>query len=1106
MDPINTVIQGVTEGPNLPGSTPTQVPQGLGPSPSADTPFRFGIEGSPITTEDRQAEQMTLDSLRPSLGQMAVDGAHDWALSWAYQEMGDLAPAGAPVEDADIDDFMKTTKPVYWELVQKAQSKAHLAKLKQFAIEDEEREQRWSAAGYTGLGVRLLMSIFDPTAIAVTAATDGVAAPMIAGMKVGKLAKIGLHALSGGVSNAALELVNQEVNPKTSELAVAEAFGIGLVFGGTYGILRRHPELQAEANEMNRIGKLNVKEAQKKAALHDKNLSAGGSGVESLNPLSDTMPIIDADVPRPAFKKVRWDNAAKAGGTEESKLGALMAPELGEEGVGLTTKGTVSIAASERGGMMHRARMLYLRNKTAPEWSKYGKDIGLPVHKRLFPGKAYKEWQDMISDAIENESPMPGQYHPTVLAAAQQHKEFYSWYAGALNNPGSLMGKVMRSVRGAEQLLADPLYFPKIMDPTKINAVLQKYGRGTVETMVKEAILDLHPKLDVKYAARIAKGYTSRIEKAAYGIDDGFANAFRSPNKDSIRSQLIGIGIDEADINEILDRMVKPDKVGDPRLHRRSPLNYRYGREFDTRLGTRERLSMRDLFVTDAEEAAFRYSRRISGKVAIAQIEVRNPDTGELIVNGITDAAEWDKYIEWVKSEMAAKGLASTDGRFKATVDSLQNMYDHIVGNPMHKGESYVPWLRRLGTYNVIRLMNRMGLNQAQELGMMVSQVGIKSMMSQMPTLRRIINDDGISQFKNVLANELESWGVLGDAHFSAERFSVMDEMIGETSSQTRVAKLGQKIDNFHTVAQGITSNISLMRPVNAILQQWTARSVVQRFSDMAFGRGVAGISGKKMDRLKALGLSEDMAERAFGQIRQHATRQGRKIEVLNLSEWSDQEAAHAFIHTVSRYTRRVVLENDIGSMHRWMTRPGTKLLFQFRSFIFSAWAKRTLYNLHHLDFTSFTTTMAELMLGSATHALNVQVNAPAQQNPEKYKDEQLSMKRLATAGIARAGIASVLPAVADTVTSTLGQGAHFDARTSGTASDFFLSSPYVDIPRTMSMGVGGVLDAFVDGRPVPREAVNNLARTAPWGNNFLMPTLLGLTMKNNPYRAPRDE
>jgi hypothetical protein len=104
-----------------------------------------------------------------------------------------------------------------------------------------------------------------------------------------------------------------------------------------------------------------------------------------------------------------------------------------------------------------------------------------------------------------------------------------------------------------------------------------------------------------------------------------------------------------------------------------------------------------------------------------------------------------------------------------------------ILGHAQHSGENYVPWLRRLREANAARLMSNLGLNQAQEVGMITTQLGLKAMIAQMPSLRRIINGVGDSVLNSRLAQELEAGTGLGTDHFFGQaRFHHLEDMVGE--------------------------------------------------------------------------------------------------------------------------------------------------------------------------------------------------------------------------------------------------------------------------------------------------------------------------------------
>jgi hypothetical protein len=1094
MNPNDPVIQGVTEGPNVVGSTPTVTPPPLPPFEGGT----FFQDSAPVPSEmDTFAAEDRQKALDPGfLGSIGLSVKSDWAASWALRQAGRLGPGGPPPTEAQRKDWLDTVPQAYWDLMDGSESAAQLEQRKQWAMEDAAREQRLAAAGWAGWTARLLTNLFDPTAVGVSLATEGLAAPYIGGLKLGRLGRIVASGLTAGASNLAIDAATSVVNPKIDARTMAESFGMGLIWGGAVGSLRSHPSTTEEANRLIQIGKQQIADARGPS-------SAGAAEVaRPTNPLVENAPIIDGPVPQAAFTSVRKDAVGQLGASQ-SKSAKLYGPHLAEESVGFTDHSTVPNSASEVGSRLHRAAVADWFQSVKPAWNVWAKDNGVGFLQRRFPGRDYKRFMNDVSNYVEDRSPQG--YHPSTVQVGDKFRKLMGQWAELGNNPGADEGLVRRAVSGFENIGKDAHYVPKYSDPDKINSLSQRFATRTLQNFVKKAVLSAVSDMKPEIADRIASGWLKRIRGAQYGIQDDFSRAFNTSNAETIRTTLRDLQIDDVDIEQIIKSVGKSDTAGDStRTMRRSPLNYTYSDMAPDMTGNMQRLNMRDFFVSDADQLMHRYSREMSGRVALAKTQIRNPDNGELIVDGITSDSEYKKLIDHIRQDYANLGSPGKhDSALKADVANMEYLQRAILGHAQHSGENYVPWLRRLREANAARLMSNLGLNQAQEVGMIVTQLGLKAMIAQMPSLRRIINGVGDSVLNSRLAQELEAGTGLGTDHFFGQaRFHHLEDMVGEHGT----GRAGHAIDNALQVSKGITSNVSLMRHVNSYLQQWTSRTIAQRYADMAFGRGLKGIGGKNVERIRALGLDDATAERIFDQIKAHAEVSGsrRKLDALNLEKWEPQLRSR-FLNAVYRQARQIVMENDAGNLHRWMSQPMGQMLMQFRTFIFGAWAKRTLANLHHLDMQAFSTLMVETMLGAATYAVNVHAKAFSREDPEAYKAQELAFPRLVAAGFGRSGISSILPTIVDTATTfTMGKPL-FDTRTSGTPNDLILGIPALDWFNSVTSAAQGIIGSTLDNRQMSQHEIQSTMRTLPWGNWLPLITLMGALNHDRPYFEPHN-
>jgi hypothetical protein len=727
-------------------------------------------------------------------------------------------------------------------------------------------------------------------------------------------------------------------------------------------------------------------------------------------------------------------------------------------------------------------------------------------------GAKYREFSTKVGDYVEDRDPgAADNYHPAVVAAGDRFRKLMADWLDHLWNPGRDEGKQLDPVGGFDNVLKDPHYFPKISNGVAIDELVRTHGMQKLQQFVRRAILPEITDKDLR--ARIADGWLNRIHSAGYGIRDPLADALRTGKPESIRDALLEIeGLKPEDIESIVARLAaKDDTGGSSRSLRRSPLDYTHTETY----GDGTTLSMKDFFLRDADEVFNRYSREMSGRVAMAKIHVYNPDTGKPIVQGIRGEADFNKYKDWIRQEYLRQNLPGGKKELDEVIKNLDYLHGAIIGRPIYKSNAF---LRRLRDFNFIRLMSRLGINELQEFGMIVSRVGVKAMMSQMPTFRRIVEGGVEKKYANRLAQELSEWGAADEQFIGEARWRHLEEISGEHVASTRLQRIGHKVDNALIFGKNVTQELSFFRFVHSRLAQWASKAVAQTWTDMAHGRRMNVLGGKDVERMRAAGIDEKMAARIHAEIKQHAELKGKTLVAMNFANWNPEVRSH-FLGSLYRTSRQLVLQTDPGNIHRWLSHPMGKLLSQFRVFLASAWVKRTLDIGNHLDMRAAAIILMEVGMGALTHAVNVEFNAAGQKDPEKYKREQLNPLRLATAGFGRSGVSSFLPAVVDSGLSYVGRPGFkadgtfgyvraplFDARSSATPNDLLFGVPAANFLSDTSTFTGDAIRAAITHESMSRKGVNAGLRSLPWGNWWPITSLVGNLTRDLPYNAPRTD
>lgn len=1034
----------------------------------------------------------------------------DWTHVWAARQVGH----GAVDPDfvLPLDEWNERAKSIpqdYHSFVLDAHSREDFEWRVRETAEDMERERKFANSGLGGIAGRLVANVLDPTALVAAVGTEGALAPVIGATKVSRLGRILTTGAAVGVENAIFEAGSSLVNPKIDGWDVAAAAGIGMFLGGTIGALRRGADTAAEGETIAQFGRELMNSS---ANVQPGSVGAARSGERS--PLLAGTPMIDDDAaPRSAFGAVRFDAGGQLG-SSDSPLARTIAAHIGEEAVGFVDGSVVPTSATVRQRILHGSMVSTWHRSVFPAFKEWAieKDAWGSMFNRGKRDEAWAVFNRQVAEYVED--PVDERWmSPAIRKAGQAYREVMGRYADLIDNPLLESGGVGRPIMALDR---DPHYVAKYADHERINDLLERFDKRTLEQFIEQAALSKYPDMDINVARRFAAGYLDRLTKAGYGMEDGVAAAIAAGDRQALKEALEGF-VEQSDIDEVfklVDGLGKPKdgSSGSARTKRRSPIDYRFTAGVRQRDGTLVNLNMSDFFHHDADFTLNRYSRQMSGRVAMAQMQVRDPSTGELIIDGIRSNAEFEKLLSWVRDDHArinGQSHGQKAGGAELDVQNLTYLWDTMTGTPHYNPRTKVyEWMRRLRDLNFIRLMNRMGITQSQEFARAFGSLGLKAMMKQMPALRRIIDDAGRSvPHADQLLQELEAATGRGtEMDFGRYRYRYDEELTGTQA----YGKVGRTLDGFLEKGKRITADISLMTHVHSVQQKWVMKAVSQRLFDMAERTGRDGefnlsrLGNGDLKKLRSIGLGDADLKAVFGEMLKHGTRTAdSKLTALNMDKW-DPELRAKFVNTMFRWTDRIIHVNDAATLNRWMSQPIVQMMTQFRSFVIGSWAKSTLYNIKHFDARTFATMMLEMAAGAATYAL-VQAGQHAGDKDSKTLEERLSWDNLARAGFSRAGWSSLLPPLSDTGLKFAGIDPIFDYRTSGTATDFWLGSPTVDMVNGLATFTGGAVQSVTQGRELSQAEIQAGVRSMPFGNFLPFSAALSYMISDRDRYAPRD-
>lgn len=997
---------------------------------------------------------------------MAVD--EEWIATNVYRQMGR--------EDFAIDTsdwFNKEVwtaatdglDPAYHGPLKGAHSAAHLQAMSQELRRQQEVDAKLGSMGWQGIGLRFGAAILDPVAIGVSALTEGAAAPVIYGAKVGKLSRFLRAGTAAGAVNAGIDGYLASQDPTMGLEDVATSAAVGFILGGTFGALRgKTPEDQAMSEAL-------LRDLQDGEGANASRVFAGGTADGSIGAArvpqeaelsaAEQVAADSIGAPTTAFAGARYDRSAVLK-SSESDIMRRLGGGLVEDGVG-NADGSVnrysvseSVAREER---VRNARFYRVYNEAYNEWlSEQGKGM---FWQHGVADRA--EFNRQVSMAVRRELDAPNNKHVAAVAG-QMKKEFAD-----LLKFGKDMG-----IRGFEDVKENYNYMVRRHRIDRLDDMISEFGEGNINRLVATSIQKANRKwrnanpgramavdeIDYEDALKIAASYVKSIRSRRYG-EFNLNRALSGQDMDTLKMMLDDAGMAPEDITKITDKVrLSVDDGEQGRIASakwRLDLDETYREKLISKNGEQREVGIEDFLENDAEQLFGQYVRSVSAaghmEDFLKGFRVRDAE-GNLPAH----APSFETVKAYIAKEAGEKGISST--KLAKEMKVLDNTYKLINGIPIEGQSNFRTAQRFLRDYNFSRIGGQLGVAQLAEVGNIIGNGGLRVLVQNIPALRRIFTTAKDGKFSDDLLNEIEAiWG-FGTDLTRMNMSPMFDEGAG-----VEAATKWQKADHFLQRTKKVTVVGSGMGHINMALQRMNARVLVQRFMDDA--TGVRGINAK---RLRVMGIPDELHGRIQDQLRKHVDQSegmlGKKVQRINIEKWDDLDARNAFINGVDRWAKKSIQENDIGNMPDFMSYELGKTIMQFRSFMLAAYVKQTLAGLHMRDWETASAFLTSMFFGGLFYAGQQHVNSIGRDDRAEFLEKRLNPQSLAEAAFQRAAFSSILPIGFDTAREAVGLEPIFDFRSSGLRggggpTGALLGNPTGDLIDGLFRATGGIAQAI---------------------------------------------
>ncbi|NBG94504.1 hypothetical protein GTQ45_02000 [Pyruvatibacter mobilis] len=1015
----------------------------------------------------RQAEVEDVGTLQ--IVKDAIDS--EWLGAWALRSMNmpefDPDPEFSydALDEKQREEIFGGLSPeeveMFSDRLSEATSFAHAQAIRGQLEDIRTVQQRLQDQGLTGTAARVTAAILDPVAIGATVATEGVAAPAIWGTRLSRLQRAIRTGALAGTINAGVEGAIAQFDPYRDLNDVVIAGATGLVLGGAVGGTLGKSAAQVEMdralaeNAHRLIDDITIEEGIEQGltgatpkqvvttvtdegeivtqeTAGETGKSFGGNVSAAFNPyvedftskqVQDKFALAEEYRPVAGDVTAQWDMYSQMARSKHPMV-AFAADLLTPNPSGIRTTGRPQAATAwESSVNIFNTEMTRVNRSFNQAFKGWAKENGVNWVQQI---KQRDDFAKAVGRTVRDPNFSTDKY---VKQAADAIRE---------TNRNLLEMAKKAGVRGFDEVPENSSYLMRVHSLERWSSLRERFGDATIDLLLTRAIMRGSADLDEEAASAIAAAYRRTVDRAGWGVDQGSSTMFSNDQREWLRELLTkelkeaGQSISDEQIEDML-YITQRDNMGkSSRAKRRLGLDETYSmRVRDPQTGQQETLSVQDLFEDHAEVIMQSYVRQMSGIIGMAR-------------QGFKGQNDFDNWVNDIRKS-ASKVPGYSKQKMEEELAVLETLKKGVLGQPLADLNRFAS-MRRAGRmlrdYNFARVMGKVGFAQIAEIGNVLGQFGMRATLRHVPALRKVFKRIETGELDDQLARELEAMVAPGTDRILQNPLGRFDDM---DIPELRTAN---KVDKGLHLATRTVADISFMHPINIALERMGARAAVQRFADMATGKG-RKLSKK---RLLSLGLNDETAERVFAQMRKHVgytegPLTGKRVKTLNLDEWDDPVARDAFVFGIQRWMRRAIQKNDIGDLAQFMTTDVGKIIFQFRSFMMVSWAKQTIHGVRMADFETYASFLGSLVFGGIGYALMAAASAAGRDDAQDYLRERLNPTALGSAAFYRAGWASILPVGIDTGAELYGSDPIFaHARTTGMSAGAFFGNPSVDL------------------------------------------------------------
>lgn len=927
--------------------------------------------------------------------------------------------------------------------------------------ERNRHEQALAEAGWSGVTAEMAAQVTDIPSMAIGVATGagtvGTAGAIAnKGYRISKLlrsamvtrkGKIALGATAGAIENTAIDsfLLNENPYRDTDDIIYSAVAGgvFGGVGGAFHGIGQKHIKKQ-EAKDLKPL--IDSGEIELNTNYYD----------NELKELAEEPKVVDLENENITYAaQARYDQMSYLKSEKRPKEVRDLASQLGVDPVGNKDGGVLkhSIAVdSER--ILNTNALPVMRDLNKSYQASVDSKTGLAgkVVKREFDiGR--QDFMENVGLAVRSSDEITD---VNIKKGVDSLRNFYR---------GMLKQAQEAGVSDFSNIVDNPNYLPRVYRADKIQNLAHKHSPKAIKSMLTRALINGSENiLDEKYASKIINGIYSNIAFPKAGEELNFSRIMDSGSIDKLRELLELNKVNQSDIDDIAN-VLTPKDAG---KHNRSKHRLTFD---ETYIDPETGVKFTDLLENNAQQLTQIYSQQLSGSIAFAK-------------HGYKSVDDWDNHVRKTLDKARESYKIDTDN-YNKVKNYLDNIKNQVLGKPNEDMNGLTKSLTLVKNYNNARVGGGFMFPSISEGWEVVADVGFAKTLQHVPGLNKLFSKFRKGDVDDRLLKEMEMWiGSGADFELGAAQMRYdQEDVLALPDSNSPASRFMDAALRGTTTLKKATHRASGLAALTRGSQRTATLAKSQQFFDMAHG-----LTSVKDKRLNQLGIDDEMRERIFSEIRKHSKAKkglltGQKIQMMNYEKWTDHDAVTSLANALTVSSNRMIQKQMAGELPDFMTRSTGQTLFQFTTFVQSAWAKKSVNLVYHRDAVAakgiaLTTTSAAMVYTVRTY-----LNSLGQEDPQAYRDLRLTPENIAKAGIQMGGYWSMLPMAVDTAVSLTGYDPIFQyARSSGLGTDVVSGNPTVDLLNSSGKAVSGAVQSITnDDYEWSQQDKKNLIKLMPW-------------------------